>query len=67
MQLDDGTLYNVFRHFFEQSPTFVEKYLSADDVEVIYLKDVSRVDFDRFLSYMYPKYVATALYVTSRR
>ncbi|KAL1712961.1 hypothetical protein EV715DRAFT_212622 [Schizophyllum commune] len=54
-KLDDGTLYNVFRHFFEQSPSFVEKYLSADDVEVIYLKDVSRVDFDRFLSYMYPK------------
>ncbi|KAI5890013.1 uncharacterized protein SCHCODRAFT_02669226 [Schizophyllum commune H4-8] len=54
-KLDDGTLYNVFRYFFEQSPTFVEEYLSQDDVEVIYLKDVSRVDFDRFLSYMYPK------------
>ncbi|KAI5890027.1 uncharacterized protein SCHCODRAFT_02630666 [Schizophyllum commune H4-8] len=53
-KLDDGTMYNVLRHFFEQSASFVEEYLSAGDVDVVELKGVSRADFDRFLSYMFP-------------
>ncbi|KAL1712972.1 hypothetical protein EV715DRAFT_277635 [Schizophyllum commune] len=53
-KLDDGTMYNVLRHFFEQSSSFVEEHLSAGDVDVVELKGVSRADFDRFLSYMFP-------------
>ncbi|TRM68864.1 hypothetical protein BD626DRAFT_391988 [Schizophyllum amplum] len=55
IKLDDGTLYQVFRHFFEQhSPIFVEEYLSNEDADYIHLADVTRIDFDRFLSLMYP-------------
>ena len=53
-------MYNVLRHFFEQSSSFVEEHLSAGDVDVVELKGVSRADFDRFLSYMFPSYVALA-------
>ncbi|KAL1739127.1 hypothetical protein HDZ31DRAFT_77824 [Schizophyllum fasciatum] len=54
-QLDDGTLYCVHRHFFQQhSPTFAAQYLSGEPAEVVHLKNVSNVDFDRFLSLFYP-------------
>ncbi|KAL1725242.1 hypothetical protein EV714DRAFT_277696 [Schizophyllum commune] len=54
-QLDDGTLYCVHRHFFQQhSPTFAAQYLSGSQDEVVHLNDVSSVDFDRFLSLFYP-------------
>ncbi|KAL1672056.1 hypothetical protein EV122DRAFT_284339 [Schizophyllum commune] len=54
-QLDDGTLYCVHRHFFQQhSPTFAAQYLSGSQDEVVHLNDLSGVDFDRFLSLFYP-------------
>ncbi|KAI4524605.1 hypothetical protein K525DRAFT_266865 [Schizophyllum commune Loenen D] len=54
-QLDDGTLYCVHRHFFQQhSPTFAAQYLAGSQDEVVHLNDVSSVDFDRFLSLFYP-------------
>ncbi|KAI5890031.1 uncharacterized protein SCHCODRAFT_02669239 [Schizophyllum commune H4-8] len=54
-QLDDGTLYCVHRHFFQQhSPTFAAQYLSGSQDEVVPLHDVSGVDFDHFLSLFYP-------------
>ncbi|KAL1729742.1 hypothetical protein EV714DRAFT_284748 [Schizophyllum commune] len=57
--LDDGTLYRVFRYFFElHSPDFVAKHLSNDSSDPIKLTGVSGVDFDRFLSLMYPSELA---------
>ncbi|KAL1760311.1 hypothetical protein FB107DRAFT_287133 [Schizophyllum commune] len=57
--LDDGTLYRVFRHFFElHSPEFVAKYLLDDSSGPVQLFGVSGVDFDRFLSLMYPSELA---------
>ncbi|KAL1705226.1 hypothetical protein EV121DRAFT_290654 [Schizophyllum commune] len=57
--LDDGSLYRVFRYFFElHSPKFVAQYLSKDSSEPVQLSGVSGVDFDRFLSLMYPSELA---------
>ncbi|KAI4520783.1 hypothetical protein K525DRAFT_202875, partial [Schizophyllum commune Loenen D] len=60
LQLDDGTIYNVHRYFFDAySSRFAEEHLSEIDLVdeedlVIKLSDVSRQDFDRFLSLIYP-------------
>ncbi|KAI5897006.1 uncharacterized protein SCHCODRAFT_02616437 [Schizophyllum commune H4-8] len=57
--LDDGTLYRVFRYFFDlHSPEFVANHLSNDSSDPIQLSGVSGVDFDRFLSLMYPSELA---------
>ncbi|KAL1725245.1 hypothetical protein EV714DRAFT_288050 [Schizophyllum commune] len=53
--LDDGTLYNVHRYFFEaHAPSFADEYLLKGDTASIKLPDVSSVDFERFLSIIYP-------------
>lgn len=53
-QLDDGTLYCVHRHFFQQhSPAFTAQYLGNGN-DTVRLNDVSSVDFDRFLALFYP-------------
>ncbi|KAL1663710.1 hypothetical protein GGF50DRAFT_115802 [Schizophyllum commune] len=57
--LDDGTLYRVFRYFFElHSPEFVAKHVLNDSSGPVQLSGVSGVDFDRFLSLMYPSELA---------
>ncbi|KAL1687889.1 hypothetical protein GGG16DRAFT_61161 [Schizophyllum commune] len=55
IQLDEGTFYNVHRHFFERhAPRFAENYLRGEQPDLIQLHDVSSVDFQRFLSIIYP-------------
>ncbi|KAI5890035.1 uncharacterized protein SCHCODRAFT_02466928, partial [Schizophyllum commune H4-8] len=59
IQLEDGALYNVHRYFFEtHAPKFAKEYLRgsalSDDSPVIRLPNVSYVDFERFLSIIYP-------------
>ena len=55
MQLDDGTLYNVHRYFFEtHAPSFADEYLPKGGTASIKLPGVSSVDFERFLSIVYP-------------
>ncbi|KAL1705228.1 hypothetical protein EV121DRAFT_178161, partial [Schizophyllum commune] len=61
LQLDDSTLYRVFRQPFETHSTgFTTTYLDghADD-ERIQLPGVASKDLDRFLSLMYPSELAT--------
>ena len=54
-QLDDGTLYNVHRHFFERhAPRFAELYLRGEQQDILEIHDVSSIDFQRFLSIIYP-------------
>ncbi|TRM68875.1 hypothetical protein BD626DRAFT_579628 [Schizophyllum amplum] len=54
-ELDDGTLYNIHRYFFnEHSPIFTKQHLHGARGKVIKLPDVLRVDFDRFLAFIYP-------------
>ncbi|KAI5835357.1 hypothetical protein K523DRAFT_347156 [Schizophyllum commune Tattone D] len=55
IQLDEGTFYNVHRHFFERhAPRFAEKYLRGEQPDLIQHHGVSSVDFQRFLSIIYP-------------
>ncbi|KAI4524620.1 hypothetical protein K525DRAFT_193586 [Schizophyllum commune Loenen D] len=55
IQLDEGTFYNVHRHFFERhAPRFAEKYLRGEQPDLIQHHGVSSVDFQRFLSIKYP-------------
>ncbi|KAL1702786.1 hypothetical protein EV121DRAFT_292934 [Schizophyllum commune] len=54
-KLDDGTLYNVHRYFFEtHAPSFADEYLPKGGTASIKLPGVSSVDFERFLSVIYP-------------
>ncbi|KAL1725906.1 hypothetical protein EV714DRAFT_277081 [Schizophyllum commune] len=59
-ELDDGAMYNVHRYFFETyAPKFADEHLrdlalSSDDSTIIKLPNVSNVDFERFLSIIYP-------------
>ncbi|KAI5830534.1 hypothetical protein K523DRAFT_21065 [Schizophyllum commune Tattone D] len=55
LKLDDGTFYHVHRHFFERhAPRFAEQYLCGETQDIIEVHDVSSVDFQRFLSIIYP-------------
>ncbi|KAL1751179.1 hypothetical protein FB107DRAFT_174278, partial [Schizophyllum commune] len=62
--LDDGTIYNVHRYFFDAySSRFAEDYLAEIDLvdeedNAITLSDVGRQDFDRFLSVIYPSAIS---------
>ncbi|KAL1712974.1 hypothetical protein EV715DRAFT_296559 [Schizophyllum commune] len=54
-KLDDGSVYNVHRSFFEtHSPKFAAEYLCNSHAEVVRLAEVSSVDFECFLSMIYP-------------
>ncbi|KAI5890045.1 uncharacterized protein SCHCODRAFT_02630719 [Schizophyllum commune H4-8] len=54
-KLDDGTLYNVHRYFFETyAPNFSYEYLHNEGLAPIKLPGVSSVDFQRFLTIIYP-------------
>ncbi|TRM68876.1 hypothetical protein BD626DRAFT_2009 [Schizophyllum amplum] len=54
-ELDDGKLYNVHRYFFEtHAPQFAAEHMRGRQFESIKLRDVSSVDFERFLSMIYP-------------
>ncbi|KAI5830531.1 hypothetical protein K523DRAFT_351582 [Schizophyllum commune Tattone D] len=54
-KLDDGSEYNVHRSFFEiHSPKFAAEYLCNPHAEVVRLAEVSSVDFECFLSLIYP-------------
>ncbi|KAL1759897.1 hypothetical protein FB107DRAFT_204180 [Schizophyllum commune] len=55
-ELDDGTMYNVHRYFFEtHAPKFTEDHLGDPERSTpIKLAGVSSVDFQRFLSIVYP-------------
>ncbi|KAL1672055.1 hypothetical protein EV122DRAFT_295135 [Schizophyllum commune] len=55
LRLDDGTFYNVHRHFFERhAPRFAELYLRGEQPDIVEIHDVSSIDFQRFLSIIYP-------------
>ena len=59
LQLDDGTFYHVHRYFFERhAPRFAEQYLCGETPDIIEVPDVSSVDFQRFLSIIYPRRVS---------
>ncbi|KAL1711961.1 hypothetical protein EV715DRAFT_268221 [Schizophyllum commune] len=58
-ELDDGAMYNVHHYFFETyAPKFADEHLRdqtlSDDSTIIKLPNVSNVDFERFLSIIYP-------------
>ncbi|KAI4524617.1 hypothetical protein K525DRAFT_193578, partial [Schizophyllum commune Loenen D] len=58
-ELNDGSLYNVHRYFFDtHAPKFADEHLRdlppSDDSTIIKLPNVSYVDFERFLSIIYP-------------
>ncbi|KAL1672060.1 hypothetical protein EV122DRAFT_195089, partial [Schizophyllum commune] len=54
-ELDDGSLYNVHRYFFEtHAPTFAKEYLNCEASRPIKLSGVCNADFERFLSMIYP-------------
>ncbi|KAL1725241.1 hypothetical protein EV714DRAFT_277695 [Schizophyllum commune] len=54
-KLDDGNVYNVHRSFFEtHSPKFAAEYLCNSHAEVVRLAEISSVDFECFLSMIYP-------------
>ncbi|KAL1738771.1 hypothetical protein HDZ31DRAFT_69637 [Schizophyllum fasciatum] len=54
-KLDDGTVYNVHRHFFEtHSPRFAAEHLRDELTGFITLPDVASADFQRLLSIIYP-------------
>ena len=58
LQLDDGTLYNVHRHFFERhAPRFAELYLRGEQPDILEIHDATSIDFQRFLSIIYPRCV----------
>ncbi|KAL1712973.1 hypothetical protein EV715DRAFT_212633 [Schizophyllum commune] len=55
LKLEDGTFYNVHRHFFERhAPRFAELYLRGEQPDILEIHDVSSIDFQRFLSIIYP-------------
>ena len=54
-------MYNVHRYFFETyAPKFADEHLQdlalSDDSTIIKLPNVFNVDFERFLSIIYPTY-----------
>lgn len=54
-ELDDGTLYNVHRYFFDAyAPNFAAEALGGETSEAVKLHDISSIDFERFLSMIYP-------------
>ncbi|KAL1687891.1 hypothetical protein GGG16DRAFT_116537 [Schizophyllum commune] len=58
-ELNDGSLYNVHRYFFDtHAPKFADEHLRdlppSDDSTIIKLPNVNNVDFERFLSIIYP-------------
>ncbi|KAI5890047.1 uncharacterized protein SCHCODRAFT_02335105 [Schizophyllum commune H4-8] len=54
-QLEDGTLFNVHRYFFKKhAPSFAAEYLRDVAEEAIKLPGVTTVDFERFLTMIYP-------------
>ncbi|KAL1725903.1 hypothetical protein EV714DRAFT_277078 [Schizophyllum commune] len=54
-QLEDGTLFNVHRYFFKKhAPSFAAEYLQDVAEEPIRLPGVTTVDFERFLTMIYP-------------
>ncbi|KAL1759895.1 hypothetical protein FB107DRAFT_270624 [Schizophyllum commune] len=54
-ELDDGAMYNVHRYFFETyAPKFANEHLRDLAVSIIKLPNVANVDFERFLSIIYP-------------
>ena len=54
-QLDDGTLYNVHRYFFDKhAPLFSQRYLCDAGEGIVALQGVSSTDLDRFLAMVYP-------------
>ncbi|KAI5830530.1 hypothetical protein K523DRAFT_415815 [Schizophyllum commune Tattone D] len=55
LRLDDGTFYNVHRHFFgRRAPRFAELHLRGEQPDILEIHDVSSIDFQRFLSIIYP-------------
>ena len=65
LQLDDGTFYHVHRYFFERhAPRFAEQYLCGETPDIIEVHDVSSVDFQRFLSIIYPRRVLRSCQIT---
>ncbi|KAL1759886.1 hypothetical protein FB107DRAFT_270616 [Schizophyllum commune] len=53
--LDDGSAYNVHRSFFAaHSPKFAAEFLCNSHAEVVRLPEISSVDFECFLSMIYP-------------
>ncbi|KAI5890985.1 uncharacterized protein SCHCODRAFT_02627827 [Schizophyllum commune H4-8] len=56
IELDDGTLYRVHRHFFTQySSAFAAEYLSSPaSSSFVRLRSIEGRDFDRLLSLIYP-------------
>ncbi|KAL1679063.1 hypothetical protein EV122DRAFT_277665 [Schizophyllum commune] len=54
-RLDDGTLYNVHRYFFDKhAPLFSQQYLCNAGEGIVALQSVSSTDLDRFLAMVYP-------------
>lgn len=55
LELDDGKTYKVHRYFFQtHSPAFTARYLSEEPKDIVHLPNVSSVDFEQFLSLIYP-------------
>ncbi|KAL1725902.1 hypothetical protein EV714DRAFT_277077 [Schizophyllum commune] len=55
LRLDDGTLYNVHRYFFDKhAPLFSQQYLCDAGDGIVALQGVSSTDLDRFLAMVYP-------------
>ncbi|KAI5890049.1 uncharacterized protein SCHCODRAFT_01049409, partial [Schizophyllum commune H4-8] len=54
-RLDDGTLYNVHRYFFDKhAPLFSQQYLCDAGEGIVALQGVSSTDLNRFLAMVYP-------------
>ncbi|KAL1662378.1 hypothetical protein GGF50DRAFT_59088, partial [Schizophyllum commune] len=54
-QLEDGTLFNVHRYFFKKhAPSFAAEYLQDVAEEPIRLPGITTIDFERFLTMIYP-------------
>ncbi|KAI4524621.1 hypothetical protein K525DRAFT_193609, partial [Schizophyllum commune Loenen D] len=54
-QLEDGTLFNVHRYFFKKhAPSFAVEYLQDVAEEPIRLPGITTIDFERFLTMIYP-------------
>ncbi|KAL1759898.1 hypothetical protein FB107DRAFT_270627 [Schizophyllum commune] len=55
LQLEDGTLFNVHRYFFKKhAPSFAAEYLQDVAEEPIRLPGITTIDFERFLTMIYP-------------
>ncbi|KAL1679064.1 hypothetical protein EV122DRAFT_277666 [Schizophyllum commune] len=54
-QLEDGTMFNVHRYFFKKhAPSFAAEYLQDVAEEPIRLPGITTIDFERFLTMIYP-------------